>query len=182
MFSINKRNTSNQHHLKLSLFHSFEMNTLSLLLISLLVSTAASRQVCYDDLGCFTDAQPFGSTWQRPIALLPESPQKISTKFMLYKREFAESGIQVGFDNLPDSFDPKLKTVVITHGFFGTVVPAWALEVKDAILQVEDVNVVTVDWTKGNQFPYIQAVANTQVNMKAPLMNVKRSFHKQDGV
>lgn len=142
------------------------MNILSFVLTTLLISSAAGRQVCFEGLGCFTDAKPFGGTWQRPIALLPESPQKIATKFVLYKRDFAETGISLGSDDLPEQFDPDLKTVVITHGFFGSAVPAWALEVKNAILRMENVNVVTVDWTKGNQFPYIQAVVNTQVNIR----------------
>ena len=146
------------------------MRALFQLLISsaLLVSFVASRQVCYDELGCFIDTPPFSGTLQRPIAVLPETPEKIATKFTLYRRDLGEKGLSVSHNNLPEAFDPASKTVMIIHGFFSTSVPAWMIEMKNAILQVEDVNVVIVDWTKGNQFPYIQAVANTQVSETNP--------------
>ena len=133
------------------------------LLGSVLVSSVSSREVCHGDLGCFTDASPFGSTIHRPIPVLPGSPQKIATRLMLYKRDITANGVSVSYDNRAKEFDPSLKTVMIIHGFFSTSVPNWALEIKNSILKVENVNVITVDWTKGNQFPYIQAVANTQV-------------------
>ena len=34
---------------------------------------------------------------------------------------------------------------------------------KDAFLTASDVNVIIVDWSKGNKFPYGQAAANTRV-------------------
>lgn len=34
---------------------------------------------------------------------------------------------------------------------------------KDALLKVEDLNVIVVDWSRKNGFPYTQATANTQI-------------------
>jgi len=51
-----------------------------------------SRQICYDGYGCFVDTKPFGGTAQRPLAFLPESPEKIGTTFSLYNRNNINSG------------------------------------------------------------------------------------------
>ena len=36
-------------------------------------------------------------------------------------------------------------------------------EMKDALLEVEDVNVIVVNWSRGASATYCQAVANTQL-------------------
>ena len=51
-----------------------------------LIGCVYSRQVCYDGYGCFIDTKPFGGVPQRPLAFLPESPEKIGTTFTLYNR------------------------------------------------------------------------------------------------
>jgi pimeloyl-ACP methyl ester carboxylesterase len=44
---------------------------------------------------------------------------------------------------------------------------------RDALLRVGDYNVILVDWSRGNGFPYSQGTANTQVvgAMTARLVN-----------
>jgi pimeloyl-ACP methyl ester carboxylesterase len=121
------------------------------------------REICYGDYGCFTDSAPFSGTLARPIALLPSSPEKIATKFTLYNKKTNAIGEVISATIIGNNYDPSLPTKFITHGFVQHAFVSWVLEMKNAILSVDDVNVITVDWSKGNGLPYTQATANTQV-------------------
>lgn len=50
-------------------------------------SLSSGKEVCYDNLGCFSDTQPWAGTAIRPLRLLPWSPEKINTRFLLYTNE-----------------------------------------------------------------------------------------------
>lgn len=50
-------------------------------------SFSSGKEVCYDKLGCFSDTQPWAGTAIRPLKLLPWSPEKINTRFLLYTNE-----------------------------------------------------------------------------------------------
>lgn len=128
-----------------------------------LAIVAYSRNICYDQLGCFTDNYPFSGSLQRPFALLPESPQKIGVKFYLYNRKLGDSNEILNPTIIGDNFDSTLPTKFITHGFLHHSKKPWVLSMKNEILKAENVNVIAVDWSKGNGFPYTQATANTQV-------------------
>lgn len=56
------------------------------------VSTAA--EVCFDELGCFTDLPPWGGTAQRPTSALPWKPEEIGTRFLLFtqKNRYYQAG------------------------------------------------------------------------------------------
>ena len=105
------------------------------------------REICYGDLGCFTDVSPFGGTLQRPIAFLPDTPQKIAAKFTLYNKNTI--GEVVSATSIGSNYVSSIGTKFITHGFLHNAIKPWVLEMKDAILSVDDVNVITVDWSKG---------------------------------
>ena len=107
------------------------------------------RDICYGDLGCFTDSSPFGGTLQRPIAFLPDTPEKIAVKFTLYNKNTL--GEVVSASNLGSSFAALNPTKFITHGFLHNAAKPWVLEMKNAILSVDNVNVITVDWSKGSE-------------------------------
>ena len=113
------------------------------------ISSASCKEVCYGDLGCFSNAYPFSGVLARPIALLPESPEKISTFFTLYSRKLSQGELISAANLTQTSFNPFLKTKFITHGFLDNAMLPWIIEMKEAILQAEDVNVITVDWKKG---------------------------------
>ncbi len=121
----------------------------TLLLITFNINLILTREVCYDDLGCFTDAFPFSGVLARPIALLPDKPEKISTKFTLYNKQTDSKGEIVTASNLGSNYDPNRGTKFIIHGFVQHAFVSWVLEMKDAILSVDDVNVISVDWSKG---------------------------------
>ena len=119
------------------------------LLIALNINLIFTREVCYGDLGCFTDAFPFSSVLARPVAFLPDKPEKISTKFTLYNKKTSENGEVVTASNFGNNYDPTLGTKFIIHGFVQHAFVTWVLEMKDAILSVDNVNVISVDWSKG---------------------------------
>jgi hypothetical protein len=121
----------------------------TLLLITFNINLILTREVCYNDLGCFTDSFPFSGVLARPIALLPDKPEKISTKFTLYNKRTSETGEVVTPANFGSNYDPKKGTKFIIHGFVQHAFVSWVLEMKDAILSVDDVNVISVDWSKG---------------------------------
>jgi len=102
-----------------------------------------SREICYGDLGCFTDSYPFSGSLARPIAFLPDKPEKISTKFTLFNRNTASLGEVITADSIGASFNPNIGTKFIIHGFVQHSFVLWVTEMKNAILSVENVNVIT---------------------------------------
>lgn len=122
---------------------------------------ALGKEICYDTLGCFTNEYPFGGTLQRPFAFLPEAPAKMGIKFLLYTRESSQDGERMNVTSI--KFNPRLPTKILVHGFLTFGRKKWLMEIKDALLQVSDLNVISIDWSKGNGLPYAQAVANSQL-------------------
>jgi hypothetical protein len=123
-----------------------------------------AKNICYGDLGCYTDQYPFSGVlpW-RPFAALPDAPEKIATQFILYNKKTSGLGEVISATRAGASFNASAPIKFITHGFIQNGFHKWILEMKDAILSAEDVNVIVVDWSKGNGLPYMQATANTQV-------------------
>ncbi|XP_061175776.1 pancreatic lipase-related protein 2-like [Saccostrea echinata] len=122
--------------------------------------------VCYDDLGCYSTGSPFWSI-HRPINFLPQTPQKINTRFFLYTRSNKAHYSQLianHYSSITNShFDRSKDTKIISHGFLENGFVAWMRNMKDEFLKSEDLNVILVDWGGGSAFPYTQATANTQV-------------------
>lgn len=134
----------------------------SILFVFTVLQCIDSKEICYDDLGCFIDTRPFGLTFFRPIGKLPESPDKISTSFKLYNR-LSPSGVSVTVDKIPTAFLPKFPTKIIIHGLNNNAQTPWVVDMKNALLESGSVNVIIVDWKEGSTLPYEQACANTQV-------------------
>jgi len=126
--------------------------------------TINCREICYDKYGCFTDTNPFGGTLPRPIAALPEVPSKINPLFRLYNRKSPQIGEIITPNNQGELFNPSLQTKVIIHGFFSSENSTWFNNMKDAFLELEDMNVMTVDWSVGASTFYTQAVRETNTN------------------
>jgi pimeloyl-ACP methyl ester carboxylesterase len=126
-----------------------------------LIATVKAREVCYGDLGCFTDDYPFWSI-QRPISVLPDTPQKVGTRFVFYNKKVPK-GVDINATNIDENFDPTQPTKFIIHGFSHNGIEKWVVDLIDLLVDVADYNVIGVDWSKGNKFPYTQATANTQI-------------------
>jgi pimeloyl-ACP methyl ester carboxylesterase len=118
------------------------------------VPLSVIQTVCYDEMGCFLP---------RPGSrLLPESPAKVNTQFFLYTRTSVVQGKLITAFNW-GSFDPTKPIKLIIHGFNDEATSKWISDMAQELLKLEDMNVIAVDWSGGNRFPYNQAVANTVI-------------------
>ncbi|XP_065226686.1 pancreatic triacylglycerol lipase-like [Planococcus citri] len=126
-----------------------------------------SREVCYDMVGCF----PMPRSQISPLKKPPQPPEAVDTKFILLTRNFIETNItnllKYG-DNqkslLDANLDISLPIKLIVHGFKGSGQDRGAIEIATSFLDVENANIVLVDWHKGAAGPsYISAAANTQL-------------------
>ncbi|ESO92407.1 hypothetical protein LOTGIDRAFT_216931 [Lottia gigantea] len=121
---------------------------------------------CYGDLGCFGTGKPFFSV-QRPLNILPLSPESINTKFRLYTRKNSKSEHLLTYGDVStlhgSHFNPAHPTKMISHGFIENGRTSWMGKMKDEMLKHGDYNVINIDWGSGSLPPYTQATANTRV-------------------
>ncbi|KAM5132566.1 pancreatic lipase-related protein 2-like isoform 2-T2 [Mantella aurantiaca] len=132
----------------------------------IVLGAATGKEVCYGDLGCFTDAPPWSGTLERPKAKLPWSPEKINTRFFLLTRENPERHQTISARDLPglnaSSFSTSRRTIFIIHGMGDRAENNWVSDMCHELLLVEDVNCIGVDWRRGsgNVLLYVQAANN----------------------
>ncbi|XP_069837854.1 pancreatic lipase-related protein 2-like [Dendropsophus ebraccatus] len=124
-------------------------------------------EVCYDRLGCFTNHYPWAGTLQRCVSRLPWAPEKINTRFLLYTRDNVNSYQKLSAINTTtiskSNFQPNRKTRFIIHGFLDNGKKSWMVDMCQAMLQVENVNCICVDWKGGSRALYTQAANNIRV-------------------
>ncbi|XP_054928640.1 inactive pancreatic lipase-related protein 1-like isoform X2 [Dermacentor andersoni] len=118
--------------------------------------------VCYARLGCFNP----GNRMALKIGG-PASPRELGTKFRFYKdrrsrgvdAELLLRAMRIGINQWDLGGKPL---VVIIHGFMQHGGVPWVTNLKNALLDEVNANVVTVNWWKGAKFPnYGAAAANT---------------------
>ena len=62
------------------------------------------------------------------------------------------------------NFNVSNPTKIIIHGFGSSCTKIWPREMRLSFLQVEDVNVICVDWAAGAVDPnYVRAAVNTRL-------------------
>ncbi|EHH65047.1 hypothetical protein EGM_18389 [Macaca fascicularis] len=128
---------------------------------------SAGKEVCYEDLGCFSDTEPWGGTAIRPLKILPWTPEKIGTRFLLYTNE-NPNNFQILLPSDPSTieasnFQTDRKTRFIIHGFIDKGDERWVIDMCKNLFKVEEVNCICVDWKKGSQTTYTQAANNARV-------------------
>ncbi|KAK2905737.1 phospholipase A1 member A isoform X2 [Channa argus] len=89
---------------------------------------------------------------------------KLQVQYLLLTRrnmDCAQMFNQESLTQQPSYFNTSLPTKVIIHGYraLGSK-PSWVKELAQALLQVQDVNVVAVDWVYGASFAYNLVVEN----------------------
>ncbi|PNI81624.1 LOW QUALITY PROTEIN: PNLIPRP1 isoform 3, partial [Pan troglodytes] len=131
-----------------------------------LLGAAKGKEVCYEDLGCFSDTEPWGGTAIRPLKILPWSPEKIGTRFLLYTNE-NPNNFQILLLSDPSTieasnFQMDRKTRFIIHGFIDKGDESWVTDMCK-MFELEEVNCICVDWKKGSQTTYTQAANNVRV-------------------
>uniref|UniRef100_G3QFJ5 Triacylglycerol lipase n=1 Tax=Gorilla gorilla gorilla TaxID=9595 RepID=G3QFJ5_GORGO len=92
----------------------------------------AEKRFCYEDLGCFSDTEPWGGTAIRPLKILPWSPEKIGTRFLLYTNE-NPNNFQILLLSDPSTieasnFQTDRKTRFIIHGFIDKGDESWVTD------------------------------------------------------
>ncbi|XP_044017708.1 pancreatic lipase-related protein 2-like isoform X2 [Aphidius gifuensis] len=122
-------------------------------------------KICFDLVGCFADP-PAHLTLKRR----PEDPSVIQTKFLLYTRKTRDNNDVphelVYYDDqrsmINSKFNSSKSLKIIIHGFKGSGSNG-ALNGVNSLLDLEDANVIILDWTKGAGTSYQAAVANTEL-------------------
>ncbi|GIX67713.1 inactive pancreatic lipase-related protein 1 [Caerostris extrusa] len=125
-------------------------------------------EVCIKELGCFKLTKDFYHPQYRPCNVLPEPRSLINTRFVLFTRNNVHQGKFLNADNetsvRESGFNANHTTRIIIHGYQENPLhDAWVLIMMKEFLNQNDTNVIIVDWSKGSQAPYIQAVANARV-------------------
>ncbi len=125
-------------------------------------------EVCYGKYGCFNDSGDF----QGIFTQLPASPAVVSPTFGLFTRRTPPSlldGEMLNDSKLTklrtSTFNENSLTKLVVHGYvepkFG--IRDWMLRMKNELLINGDYNVILLSWHHGNNFPYVQAAANTRI-------------------
>lgn len=124
-----------------------------------------TETVCYkeDSIGCFSNESPFTNA----AGKVPESPRQIGVSFLLYTRHnpnIYELLTRDAIDIQRSHYNGTRETKFIIHGYRDDGRETWLTDMKNALLDKEDLNVICVDWETGaDKIDYNQAAANTRV-------------------
>jgi len=91
-----------------------------------------ASSICYENYGCFNDDDLF----------LPEEPEKVNTTFYLFNRMTNSGGEKIQQGSFV-TFKKNLETKIIIIGFMGNSTKPWILQMKDELLKIENVNVIS---------------------------------------
>ncbi|XP_067833169.1 inactive pancreatic lipase-related protein 1-like [Heptranchias perlo] len=126
-----------------------------------------AETVCYDRLGCFPDGYPWTGTKERPVTRTPWSPEQINTRFLLYTRLNPDNYQEISGTSpatvAVSNFTFDQKAVFVIHGYLENGDASWVMDLCKAILRVDNVNCICVDWRGGSQCPFSQAAQNIRV-------------------
>ncbi|XP_076021606.1 inactive pancreatic lipase-related protein 1-like [Genypterus blacodes] len=136
----------------------------SLALLCGLIGAAYAAEVCFDDLGCFDDLPPWGATAQRPVALLPWSPDDIGTRFLLFtqkNRHYQE--IKPDKTITSSNYNGQRATRFIIPGYLEKGDEDWPQDMCKVMIMWQNVNCIAVEWKKGVSTKFAQAANNGRV-------------------
>ncbi|KAJ8982425.1 hypothetical protein NQ317_007773 [Molorchus minor] len=121
---------------------------------------------CYGMYGCFHLSSPWTSE-SRPVSLFPEELHKIEPRYPIYTRKHRNKPIHFDlneFDYVESSgIDTHKPIYLVSHGYMEGGGMEWIHKIAKALLDLEDCNVIVVDWHGGSSPPYTQAVANIRL-------------------
>ncbi|XP_037499672.1 phospholipase A1 isoform X1 [Rhipicephalus sanguineus] len=125
--------------------------------------SANTTEKCYKCVGCFNSLD---DTLMHPAAF-PANPASVKTTFKLFSRQnrgiFVELQYCAGRTLRGKSqFQKKKPLIFLVHGYTQSGTDIWIQDIKNALLNEADCNVIIVDWGIGARgFDYLKAVANT---------------------
>ncbi|GFX15335.1 inactive pancreatic lipase-related protein 1 [Trichonephila clavipes] len=90
------------------------------------------------------------------------------THFLLFSRIHPDKPHPLMPDDqellVKSDYDPSVPTKIIIHGFVDNLhLSDWMQRMKTRFLSEGDYNVIIVDWSCGNEFPYFQAIQNSKI-------------------
>lgn len=139
-------------------------------------------KVCYEHVGCFSNQDRLTV----PTSF-PSEPEKVNTKFLLYSRSNRNSPERLDYrPNSPlgrlTQFQQRKPLKLLVHGFFESGNIQWIKDIKDALLDEEDCNVIIIDWSGGaKQLSYIKAAGNTALVGRQASLLVQRLIESSRG-
>ncbi|PIK51536.1 putative pancreatic lipase-related protein 2 isoform X2 [Apostichopus japonicus] len=121
-----------------------------------------TSEVCFDDVGCFTD-----DTFCSDNSFPPWNPADINTQFYLYTQTNPSGYQQLYRQDVSSiassNFEGYRDTKFIIHGYTDTIFNNDFQNIKDLLLQKGDYNVIMVDWANGADSLYNKARQNIRV-------------------
>ncbi|CAF0810310.1 unnamed protein product [Didymodactylos carnosus] len=97
-----------------------------------------------------------------PALSILSTPDVVGTRFFLYSRSNRNVQIEIKRGSLK-LWDPSKRTKFVIHGMIENYNATWYEDLRNVWLDVEDCNLIFVDWSNTNKFPYTKATANTQI-------------------
>lgn len=124
------------------------------------VDTVEIQDVCFDGIGCFNN-----SLYCHRFGFPPNHPDVIDTKFYLYTQWNRLEPDLLNTDDLNTflQFSPRKETKIIIHGFMESHDMDHIANLKNAILEQGDYNVIMVNWSGGATGHYHTARLNIRV-------------------
>ncbi|XP_045764162.1 pancreatic lipase-related protein 2-like [Maniola jurtina] len=128
----------------------------------------AELERCYPPYGCFSKAYPW--TEHRPDNYFPVSPETLGVRYAVFTRRNRKIPVLLQSKDVEKirnaNLDPRGPFYFISHGFLEGGHKLWIQNLADALLNQKGndaATVVVVDWRRGSQPPYGQAVANIRL-------------------
>uniref|UniRef100_A0A668AZE3 Triacylglycerol lipase n=1 Tax=Myripristis murdjan TaxID=586833 RepID=A0A668AZE3_9TELE len=124
-----------------------------------------AAEVCFDDMGCFSDQPPWGGTVQRPLSCLPWRPEEIGTRFLLFtqkNRHYQEIKPDETIMKA-SNYNGLRKTRFIIPGYLEKGDEDWPQDMCKVMIKRENVNCIAVEWKNGMKTLYAQAANNARV-------------------
>ncbi|CAG4937958.1 unnamed protein product [Colias eurytheme] len=128
----------------------------------------AEIERCYNVYGCFSKAYPW--TEHRPDNYFPAPPESLGVRYAVFTRRNRKLPVLLQATDVEKvrnaNIDPRGPFYFISHGFLDGGHKLWIQNMADALLNLEGneaATVTIVDWRRGSQPPYGQAVANIRL-------------------
>ncbi|XP_014243141.1 inactive pancreatic lipase-related protein 1-like isoform X2 [Cimex lectularius] len=114
-------------------------------------------EVCYTGIHCIQLNRTLG--YFNPV---PNSPEQIDVKIYFTNRRNSRMELpsEKGLSVMP--MDVAGHYTFIVHGFLSSANESWVRRMEEALIEHEETNVFSVDWSKGSRPGYFQAAANTK--------------------
>ncbi|XP_071500993.1 pancreatic lipase-related protein 2-like [Diadema antillarum] len=140
-------------------------------------------EICYDDVGCFNNDTCY------PFGFPPKTPEEIGTRFYLYTRSNKNDPQEISRKDVAglraSFFDARRRTKFVVHGYTSDSFSSWEKAKRDALLQVENVNVISVDWGTGALGLYSKChwnarVVGREIGLLARFLNLEAGMYYKD--